>query len=101
MKVKHKKKKKLKQEIKTLRAQLKITLPMVVYTTLLHRINVAVKSKIKWMAKRHEKKLSKFRKHQQKSDIKCRIQVSKNAIHNFSSYTLSDDEILALNYGLD
>ena len=47
------------------------------------------------------KKLSKSRKHQQKSDIKSRIQVSKNTIYNFSSYTLSDDEIMALNYGFD
>ena len=47
------------------------------------------------------KKLSKYRKHQQKSDIKSRVQVSKNTIYNFSSYTLSDDEIMALNYGLD
>ena len=47
------------------------------------------------------KKLLKFRKHQQKSDIKSRVQVSKNTIYNFSSYTLSDDEIMALNYGLD
>ena len=47
------------------------------------------------------KKLSKYRKHQQKSDIKSRVQVSKNTIYTFSSYKLSDDEIMALNYGLD
>ena len=101
MQVKHQEKKKLKQEIKALSTQLKIALSMLVYTTLLHRINIAVKSRIKSIAKRHEKKLSKFKKRQQKSDIKNRIQVSKNTIHNFSSYTLSDDEIMALNYGLD
>ena len=101
MQVKHQEKKKLKQEIKTLSTQLKIALSMLVYTTLLHRINIAVKSRIKSIAKRHEKKLSKFKKRQQKSDIKNRIQVSKNTIQNFSSYTLSDDEIMALNYGLD
>ena len=42
---------------------------------------------IKPIATRHEKKLLKFRKLQQKSDIKSRIQVSKNTIHRFSSYT--------------
>ena len=47
------------------------------------------------------KKLSKYRKHQQKSDIKSRVQVSKNTIYTFSSYKLSDDEVMALNYGLD
>ena len=101
MQVKHQEKKKLKQEIKALSTQLKIALPTLVYTTLLHGISVAVKSRIKSTAKRHERKLSKFRKHQQKSDIKRRIEISKNVIHNFLSYTLSEDEIMALNYGLD
>ena len=67
----------------------------------MHRINVAVKSRIKLIAKRHKKKLSKFRKPQQKSDIKSRIQITKNTIHNFSPYTSSDDEIMELNYELD
>ena len=101
MQVKHQEKKKLKQEIKALSTQLKIALPTLVHTTLLHRSNLAVKSRIKSIAKHYEKKISKFRKRQQKSDIKSRSQVSKNAMHNFSSYTLSDDEIMALNYGLD
>ena len=80
---------------------MRIALPLLVYTTLLHKINVTVKSRVKPTAKRHWKKLSKFRKRHQKSDIKSCIQVSKNTIHNFSSYTLSDDEIMELNYGLD
>ena len=75
--VKHQEKKKLKQEIKALSTQLKIALPTLVYSTLLHRINFAVKSRIKSIAKRQERKLLKFRKHQQKSDIKRRIKVSK------------------------
>ena len=101
MQVKYQERKKLKQEIKALSTKLTIALPALVYATLLHQINVAVKSRIKSIAKRHEKKLSKFRKHQQKSDTKRRIEVSQNTIHNFSSYTLLDDEIMALNYGLD
>ena len=40
MQVKHQEKRKLKQEIKALSTQLKIALPTLVYTTLLHRINV-------------------------------------------------------------
>ena len=76
MEVKHQENKKLKQEIKALSTHLKIALPTLVYTTLLNRINVAVKSRIKSTAKRYERKLSKFRKHQQKSDIKRRIEVS-------------------------
>ena len=53
MQVKHQEKKELKQELKALSAQAKIA-PMLVYTTLLHGINVAVKSKIKSISKRHE-----------------------------------------------
>ena len=101
MQVKHQEKKKLKQEIKVLGTQLKIALLTLVYTTLLHRINIAVKSRIKSIAKPNERELPKFRKLQQKSDIKLRIKVGKNVIHNFSSSTLSEDEIMALNYGLD
>ena len=101
MQVKHQGKKKLKQEIQAISTQLKIALPMLVNTMLLHQINVAVKRRIKSISKRHERKFSKFKKHQQKSDIKGRIEVSKNVIHNFSSYRLSDDEIMAFNYGLD
>ena len=48
--------------------------------------------------KRNFQSLENYSKNQ---DIKSRIQVSKNTIHNFSSYTLSDDAIIALNYGLD
>ena len=47
MQVKHQEKNKLKQELKALTTQLKIALPTLVYTTLLHHINVAVKSRIK------------------------------------------------------
>ena len=101
MQVKYQENKKLKQEIKALSTQLNIVLPTLVYTTLLHRINVAVKRRIKSIAKHHERKLSKFRKHQHKSDFKRRIEVSKNAMHNISSYTLSNDETVAPNYGLD
>ena len=53
MQVKHQEKKKLKQEIKALSTQVKIARTLL-YTTLLHGINVAVKSKIKSIAKRHE-----------------------------------------------
>ena len=96
MQVQYQEKKKLKQEIEALSTQLRIALPTLVYATLLHWINVSVKSKIKLIAKHHERKLSKFRKHhQQKSDIKRPIEVSKNARHTFLSYT-PDDEIMAL-----
>ena len=56
---------------------MKIALPMLVYTTLLHQISVVVKSRIKSSAKRHEKNISEFRKRHQKSDIKICVQVSK------------------------
>ena len=44
MQVKHQEKKKLRQEIKALKTQLKIALPILIYTMLLHQINVAIKN---------------------------------------------------------
>ena len=101
MEPKHQERKKLMKKTKARSAQLKVALPTLVYRTLLHRIDVAVKSMIKSIGKRHEKKLSKFRKHQQKNDIKRRIQVNKNTIYNFYSHSLSYDAFMVLKYGLD
>ena len=51
---------------------------------------------------RHNKKLIKFRKSQQKY-IKSTTQTElvRNIVHNFSSYALSHEELTALSYGLN
>ena len=55
MLVKRQEQKKLKKEIKALSVQLKIALVILVHTTLLHQINIVVKSTTKFIAKAMEK----------------------------------------------
>ena len=52
----HKKKKKLKKKTLQLDKRLRLSLNMVIYHTLLHQISIAVKSRLKAIAKRHAKK---------------------------------------------
>ena len=101
--VKHWKQKKLKREVKVLSIQLKKVPQILVYTSLLHQIKIAVKSRIKSIAKSHGKikKWSNFRKRHQESDVKSRNHVTENTMHNFLLYTLSDDETMTPNFGLD
>ena len=71
------------------------------YNTLIHQINIAVKSRFKVINLRQEKKLIKFRKNQQKIR-KCKDpEILKSTVHNFSSYALTTEEMNALAYGLD
>ena len=68
---------------------------------LLHQINIAVKSRLKAISKRHAKKLTKFNNRQNKTEGQEPKQIPKNVVHNFSSYALSNNELVALSYGLD
>ena len=71
------------------------------YHTLSHQINIVVKSRLKAISKTHAKKLTTFNSRQQKTERQEPKQIPKNVVHNFSSYTLSNDELVALSYGLD
>ena len=51
--------------------------------------------------KRHEKKLIKFCKNQNKAPQGRKPSFEKCIAHKFSSYDLSDAEFTALSYGLD
>ena len=68
---------------------------------LLHQINIAVKSRLKAISKRHAKKLTKFNNRQNKTEGQEPKQIPKNVVHNFSSYALSNNELVALSYALD
>ena len=75
---------------------------IILYSTLIHQVNIAIKSSFKSTRLRHNKKLIKFRKRQQKY-IKSTTQTElvRNIVHNFSSYALSHEELTALSYGLN
>ena len=74
---------------------------IVIYHTLLHQINISAKRRLKAMSKRHAKKLTKFNNRENKTDGREPKQIPKNVVHNFSSYTLSNDELVAFSCGLD
>ena len=66
-----------------------------------HQLNIALKSKFKVIANRHQKKLTNLRKKQERKTDKSATTYIKNAVHNFSSYQLTTEEYTALSYGLD
>ena len=58
MQNKHDQKRKIKKQIQDFKFQLKSSLTLILYNTLLHRINVAVKSRVKAIMTGHFDKLS-------------------------------------------
>ena len=54
---KHDQKRKIKKQIRAIKINLKSSLTLILYHTLLHQINIAVKSKVKAIMTRHTKKL--------------------------------------------
>ena len=102
MQNKHHQKRKIKKQICDIKFQLKASLTVIFYNSLLHRINVAVKSRAKATMTRHLNKLRNLRKK--------RSTYSKNVSHTFfikntlfkmSSCTLIEDEDKALAFRLD
>ena len=63
------------------------------YSTLLHQINIAVKSKSRAITFRHKKKLLNLRKKQkQHQQYDTLLLYVKKTVCNMSSYVLSDEE---------
>ena len=94
---KHKEKRNLKKQILEISSQLIRCLTNIIYITLLHQINKAIKSQIEAVSACHLKKLEKLRL--------CKNNVSpsnnslvylKYTISNMSSYQLTHEEERAL-----
>ena len=98
---KHLESKKLKKELLLACIQLESVLGLFLYNALLHQVSFAVKIRRKATLKRHKKKLIKFCKNQNIAPQSHKPSFAKCIVHNFSSYDLSDAEIMALSYGLD
>ena len=102
MQNKYDQKRKTKKQIRDIEFQLKSTLPLTLYNTLLHRINVAVKSRVKATTTRHLNKLSNLRnKRSTYSSNSNHISFIKNTVCNMWSYPLNEDKYNALAFGLD
>ena len=85
---KHRHKKKLRNEIKNLSIQRKLSLSTVLYSVLLHKKNIATKSRSIAISHKHKRKVLNLQHKQQKS---CNSNISytpKEVVHNFSSYVL-------------
>ena len=97
----HIERKKTKKELRSISVNLRTT-DLILFDAIIKKTNVPVKSRIKAIKYRHEKKLNNLRKLQQNYvNTKTKQRPVKQIIHNFSSYVLSHDEEIALSYGLD
>ena len=80
----HSEKKKLNKESTILNNQLKTSLNIILYNTLIHQVNIAIKSCFKSIRLRHNKKLIKFRKSQQKCNKSTtQTELVRNIVYNF------------------
>ena len=98
---KHREKKRLKSEIRKVSIHLRLSLNLLVYSTLLHKINIAVKSRSIAISFKDKKKLMNLRKKQQEHNERTVVYLPKEVAHKFSSYKLSKEEHEALSYSLD
>ena len=82
---------------------LSTSLSVIVYNTLLHQINIAVKSRIKVIKLRHGRKLHNLKLKQETTNYVDERKQSyvKHTVHNFSSYMMSNKEYTTLSFGLD
>ena len=99
---KHIERKRTKKELRCISVNLRTTLGLILFNAIIKKTNVFVKSRIKAITYRHEKKLKNLRKLQQNYvNTKTKQHPVKQIIHNPSSYVLSRDEKIVLSYGLD
>ena len=100
---KHTEKQKLKRKILEVIGKLRRKVSVIIYSTILHQINKAIKSKEKAISTRHTKKINKLRQRQQqiRSAQNHTTTYLKHTVCNMSSYELSDEEYTALTFGLD
>ena len=94
---KHIQKKKIKNELRSVNITLKSQLSVIFYNCLIHQINITSKTKLKAIAKRHLKKLDQFRR-RTSTPINEKVTFShiRNTKHNFSNYSLSNEQYKAL-----
>ena len=88
---KHIQKQKLKKKIKKICTELKRTVSLIILNICFHQINIALKSKLKKITKRHDTKLINLHRQQYKGTFGITITYVKNTVYNFPSYQLSND----------
>ena len=81
--------------------KLKGTLSSLTYYTVICNINNHVRNKLTEITARHNKKIERLRDLKSSEEFETNEQFIEKTIHNFSSYTLSNDENITLSKGLD
>ena len=101
---KYEQKKKIRKKIRELNISLKTSLNITLYNCIIHQVNAALKSKLRSINKRHNKKPIKFcvkGTNDFKGEDVIQTNYIKHTVQNFPRYALSDEEYNALSYGLD
>ena len=88
---KHREKRKLRKDIRSINMLISTSLSVIVYNALLHQINIAVKSRIKVIKLRHGRKLHNLKLKQETTNYVDERKQSyiKHTVHNFSFYVMS------------
>ena len=100
---KHLERQKLRKDIFKATVKLRSSISFILYSTVLYRINIAVESKVRAISFRHKKKMENLKNKQQNKQLKDDhpLIYIKHTVCNISSNVLSDEEQLALSFGLD
>ena len=102
LKDKHNSKKKLENILRRLTFDLKRKVRFILFTAIIHLLNIAIKSRSKATGLRHEKKLKKLRKAQNSTMTdNVNLEFIKHAVHNYSSTIFSEQERITLSFGLE
>ena len=81
---------------------MKSTLSVIFLNTVTHQVEVTIRSCLLSIKKRHHKIINNPRNNKRNyNTVGDTPQLTRNTIHNFSSYILPHDEELALMSGLD
>ena len=100
---KHAEKRKLKKKVLEVTGQLRGKVTVIIYSTILHQIDKAMKSKEKAILTRHTNKINKLRQWQQqiRSAHNHYTTYLKHTVCNMSFFEPSHEEYTALLFGLD
>ena len=98
---KHRERRDILREIKTLQDQLSRTLSFFEYNGLIYRLTKQIASKKQKIHEKQQSKLERLNHKKSAEKLKDYKNFVKQSIHNFSSYQLTAEEQVALSFGLD
>ena len=80
---------------------LKNIVNVIIFSAIIHQLNIAIKGRLKDIKKRSDKKLLNLRRKDNRPFSKDGFsKFPKNAVHDFLSYALSEEEQITLSFRL-